>query len=98
MKKKLKVALVHDYLREYGGAERVVEALHELYPDAPVYTAFFDPDALGMHAAKFEGWDIRETWIAKLPFYKKLFSPYRIFAPKAFADLDLSEYDVVISS
>ena len=98
MKQKLKVALVHDYLREYGGAERVVEALHGLYPNAPVYTAFFDPDTLGMHAAKFEGWDIRETWITKLPFYKKLFSPYRIFAPKAFTDLDLSEYDVVISS
>ena len=42
MKQKLKVALVHDYLREYGGAERVVEALHGLYPNAPVYTAFFD--------------------------------------------------------
>jgi len=97
-KKDLKVALVHDYLREYGGAERVVEALHELFPDAPVYTAFFDPDALGMHAGRFDGWDIRETWITKLPFYKKLFSPYRIFAPKAFESLDLSEYDVVISS
>lgn len=98
MKKKLKIALVHDYLREYGGAERVVEALHELFPDAPVYVAFYDPDALGIHAKKFAGWDIRETWITKLPFYKTLFSPYRIFAPRAFESLDLSEYDVVISS
>lgn len=96
--KNLKVALVHDYLREYGGAERVVEALHELFPDAPVYTAFFDAQALGIHAAKFEGWDIRETWITALPFYKKLFSPYRIFAPAAFESLDLSGYDLVISS
>ena len=38
----MKVALVHDYLREYGGAERVLEALHEIYPDAPLYTAFVD--------------------------------------------------------
>lgn len=38
----LKVALVHDYLREYGGAERVLESLHEIFPDAPVYTAFVD--------------------------------------------------------
>ena len=59
--KNLKVALVHDYLREYGGAERVIEALHEMYPEAPVYTAFFDPDALGMHAVRFANWDIRET-------------------------------------
>lgn len=98
LQKNMKVALVHDYLREYGGAERVIEALHELFPDAPVYTAFFDPSALGIHAAKFDGWDIRETWIAKLPLYKKLFSPYRIFAPSAFESLDLSGYDLVISS
>ncbi len=97
-KQSLKVALVHDYLREYGGAERVVEALHEIYPNAPVYTAFYDSDALGIHAKRFKDWDIRETWMTKLPFYKKLFSPYRIFAPSAFKSLDLSAYDVVISS
>jgi glycosyltransferase involved in cell wall biosynthesis len=93
-----KIALVHDYLREYGGAERVLEALHELFPDAPVYTAFMDTQALGMHAAKFTGWNIQETWLAKVPGIKKLFSPLRFLAPKAFADLDLSSYDVVISS
>lgn len=97
-KKNLKVALVHDYLCEYGGAERVVEALHEIFPDAPVYTAFYDKQALGIHADRFKEWDIKETWINKLPLYKKLFSPYRIFAPKAFESLDLSGYDVVISS
>lgn len=92
------VALVHDYLREYGGAERVLEALHEIYPEAPVYVAFFDKEALGIHAKKFVGWDIRETWITKLPFYKKLFSPYRVFAKGAFESLDFSTYDIVISS
>lgn len=94
----MKIALVHDYLREYGGAERVLEALHELFPDAPVYTAFVDKQALGIHWQKFQNWNIKETWIANLPLYKKLFSPYRIFAPKAFRDLDLSVYDLVISS
>ncbi len=98
MNKKYQVAIVHDYLREYGGAERVVEALHELWPEAPVYVAFFDKEALGIQAQRFSDWDIRETWIARLPFYKKLFSPYRIFAKFAFADLDLSKYDLVISS
>lgn len=100
IKKKIKprVALVHDYLREYGGAERVLEALHEIYPDAPVYVAFFDKDALGIHAKKFKDWNIRETKITKLPFYKKLFSPYRIFSKLAFESLDLSMYDIVISS
>ena len=74
MKKPLKVDLVHDYLREYGGAERVLEALHEIWPDAPVYVGFFDQKSLGIQAERFSGWKIKETWIANLPFYKKLFS------------------------
>lgn len=94
----MKIALVHDYLREYGGAERVLEALHEMYPDAPVYTAFVDKNALGIHWTRFQDWQLKETWITKLPLYKKLYSPYRIFAPKAFESLDFSKYDVVISS
>lgn len=94
----MKIALVHDYLREYGGAERVLEALHELFPEAPVYVAFFDANALGDYAHRFQGWDIRETKLTELPLYKKLFSPYRVFAAWAFEQLDLSEYDLVISS
>ncbi len=94
----LKIALVHDYLREYGGAERVVEALHELFPQAPLYTAFVDWQAMGIHAAKFKGWRIHESWLTQLPFYKFLYSPLRIWAPNYFEAFDLSEYDVVISS
>lgn len=94
----MKIAIVHDYLREYGGAERVLEALHELYPEAPVYVGFIDWQSLGIHADRFKDWQIKETWIHHLPLYKKLYSPYRIFAPKAFAALNLAEYDVVISS
>lgn len=93
-----KIALVHDYLREYGGAERVLEALHEIFPEAPVYTAFTDAKAMGKNWRRFADWDIRQTKICKLPFYKKLFSPMRIFAKWAFEQLDLSEYDFVISS
>lgn len=96
--KNLKVALVHDYLREYGGAERVVEALHEIFPEAPLYVSFTDFSVTGIHAQKFAGWDIRESWLIKIPFYKKLFSPLRIFAPNYFSSFDLSDYDVVISS
>jgi glycosyltransferase involved in cell wall biosynthesis len=94
----MKVALVHDYLREWGGAERVLTALHEMFPDAPVYTAFYDKKALGIHAKHFRNWDIRQTWMAKVPLIKKLHSPLRFLTPKAFADLDLSAYDLVISS
>jgi glycosyltransferase involved in cell wall biosynthesis len=98
MKKTLKVALVHDYLREYGGAERVVEALHEIWPTAPLFVGFKDESAMGIHWQKFKEWDIRETWLVDVPLYKKIFSPLRILATDAFEDLDLSEYDVVISS
>lgn len=94
----LKIALVHDYLREYGGAERVLEALHTTYPEAPIFTAFIDEQAMGLHWQKFANWDLRTTWMAKIPGIKKIYSPLRVLAAKAFSDLDLSEYDVVISS
>lgn len=94
----MKVALVHDYFVEYGGAERVVEALHELYPDAPMYTSFVDKEKLGIHWQKFADWDFRESWMTKIPFYKKFFSPLRLLALNFFEQFDLSDYDVVISS
>jgi len=94
----LKVALVHDYLREYGGAERVLEALHEIFPEAPVYTAFVDKKTMGANWQRFANWDIRQSPMIKLPFYKQLFSPMRIFAKWAFEQFDLSDYDLVISS
>lgn len=94
----LKVALVHDYLREYGGAERVVEALHEVFPDSPLYVSFVDSTVTGIHWKKFSDWTIYQSWLTKIPGYKKLFSPLRIFAPQYFSKFDLSDYDVVISS
>lgn len=93
-----KIALVHDYLREYGGAERVLEVLHELFPKAPVYTAFVDRQAMGKNWFRFANFDLHESQITKFPFYKKLFSPMRIFAKRAFEQFDLSTYDLVISS
>jgi glycosyltransferase involved in cell wall biosynthesis len=94
----LKLALVHDYLREYGGAERVLEQLHVLYPDAPVYVGFIDAESLGSQWPRFADWDIRTTWLQRIPGIKRLFSPLRFLAPSAFSSLDLSAYDVVISS
>ncbi len=92
----LKVALVHDYLREYGGAERVLEALHELFPESIVYTAYYYPKGLGTFNNIFKDWNIKTSWIQKFP--NKLVSPLRIFAPMAFESFDLSDFDVVISS
>lgn len=94
----MKIALVHDYLREYGGAERVLEVLHEMFPSAPVFTAYYDPKGLGIHNARVREWDIRTSWMQKLPFGNRLISPLRIFASSAFESFDLIDYDVVISS
>lgn len=94
----MKVALVHDFLREYGGAERVLEVLHEMFPDAPIFTAFSDLKGLGSHGLRMKDWDIRTSFIQDLPFAGKLISPFRILAPAAFESFDLTEYDVVISS
>lgn len=94
----LKIALVHDYLLEYGGAERVIEALHEMFPEAPLYTAFVDKEALGIHWQRFADWDIRQSVAAKIPGIKQLYSPLRLFSAYFFEGFDLSNYDVVISS
>lgn len=92
------IAIVHDFLREYGGAERVVEAMHEIWPEAPLYTSFVDWKALGVHAGRFKNWDIRTSWVQHNWLVKKYHSPLRFLAPKIWESLDLSGYDVVISS
>jgi glycosyltransferase involved in cell wall biosynthesis len=94
----MKVAIVHDFLREYGGAERVVEALHEMWPDAPLYTSFVDWKALGNNAYRFKNWDIRPSWVQHNWFVKKFHSPLRFLAPLVWGSFNLSDYDVVISS
>ena len=50
----MKIALAHDSLTQFGGAERVLQALHEIYPDAPVFTLVYDKRL----AEHFEGWHI----------------------------------------
>ncbi len=90
-----RVALIHDYLNQYGGAERVLEALHELFPDAPVYTSIYDPAAMPAH---YRHWDIRPSWMQRLPRWRKHFRKYFLFYPAAFESFDLGAYDLVISS
>ena len=50
----MKIALVHDALLEFGGAERVFVALHKIFPEADLYTAFYSPESLGEHKKNFE--------------------------------------------
>lgn len=93
----MKVALVHDYLNDFGGAERVLMALAEIWPDAPIYTAFYRPNSLAYQ--RFSDRDIRTSWAQKVPFFKeKLHSPLRFMAPMVWESFNFDEYDVVISS
>ncbi len=94
----MKVALVHDYIKEYGGAERVLEALHEIWPSAPVFTTVYLPEFLGPHRARFENWKIRTSFLQVLPFKSKLISPIRLITPFVFRQFDFSQFDAVIIS
>jgi glycosyltransferase involved in cell wall biosynthesis len=93
-----RVAIVHDYLKEYGGAERVVETLLSIWPNAPVYTTVFLPEYAGPHRSRLEKWNIKTTFLQKIPLKAKLISMFRFIAPLVFAGINLSDYDVVITS
>jgi len=90
----MRVALVHDFLNQYGGAERVLEAIHEIYPYSHVYTSLHDPARIPL---RMRNWDIRPFQLPKLPL-AHLLKYYTAFYPFLFENLDLSEYDLVISS
>lgn len=91
----MRVALVHDYLNQYGGAERVLEVLHAMYPTAPIYTSIYDRTAM---PETYQTWDIRTSFMQKLPGWRKHFRKYFLLYPSAFEHFDLSAYDLVISS
>ncbi|MBI4214157.1 MAG: glycosyltransferase [Chloroflexi bacterium] len=90
----MRLAIVHDYLNQYGGAERVLEALHEIFPDAPVYTSLYEPGAL---PESFKAWDIRTSFLQRIPLSHRYHRALLLLYPAAFESFDLSSYDVVLS-
>lgn len=91
----MKLALVHDWLNQIGGAEDVLAALVDLYPGSPVYTSIYAPDLM---PAAYREWDIRTLWIDRLPGIHRHHQPYLPLYPPAWGGLDLSAYDVVLSN
>ena len=91
----MRVAIVHDFLNQRGGAERVLAVMHEMFPDAPIYTSVLDRASLwpGLRSA-----DIRVSWMQRLPGIKRHFKKYLLFYPLVFERLDLSGFDLVLSS
>lgn len=91
----MKVAIVHDYLMQYGGAEKVVEVLHDMFPEAPIYTSAYDPNVMPDH---FRDWNIHTTFLQRLPAKRKTHRAALLMYPTAFESLDLTHFDVVLSS
>lgn len=91
----LKVALVTEELTQLGGAERVLDALVEMFPQAPIFTLVWDK-AKTNH--QYDHRDIRTTFIQKMPFGVKKYKWYLPLMPRAIEKINLSEYDIIISS
>lgn len=101
----MKVALVHDQLREFGGAERVLVSLKKTFPQADIYTTTFDLNSLGSHKKLIKNWRINVSWFGKIPLFNKFYSPFRLLTPLIWESFDFSKpacrqagYDLVISS
>ncbi len=91
---KLRVALAHHWLVSRGGAETVLYELHRMWPEAPIYTAAYIPDKF----PEFAKADVRTTFLDKIPLLKHKHQLFPIFLGLPFKTLDMSEYDLVISS
>jgi glycosyltransferase involved in cell wall biosynthesis len=89
-----KVALVFDWMTVPGGAEKVNQVLHEMFPEAPIFTSVFNPDKF----PEMKDADIRTSFIQNLPLSKKRHQFYITMMPYAYELFDLSEFDIVISS
>lgn len=91
----LRVALVHDFLNQPGGAEKVVEVFAEMFPGAPIYTSVFDPDRVP------DFWrrqDVRTSFMQRISPRMGIAKSLLPLFPMAFESFDLSEYDMVLSS
>lgn len=90
----MRVALVHDYLNQYGGAERVLEAFCELFPDAPIFTTLYDEK---LTAGAFRGKNIKTSFLQHMPFSRTHHRLFPLLMPMAVEQFNLAEYDVVLS-
>ncbi|MHB9031532.1 MAG: glycosyltransferase [Anaerolineae bacterium] len=90
----MRLAIVCSFLNQYGGAERVLEVLHGMYPEAPIYTSVYRP---GVFPPADRQWDVRTTFVNRLPLAKYRPQYFLPLFPQAFESLDLRAYDTVLS-
>ncbi len=92
---KPRIAIVHDWLTNMGGGEDVALALLEAFPGSPIYTSTYIPEKV----PAFAKYDVRTTYLQNLPApFKKLHKFFPMLRVRAFQKLDLSEFDIIISS
>ncbi len=89
------LAIVHDWLNQVGGAEDVLAEMHAIFPQAPIYTSIYAAEKM---PAAMRAWDIRPSWMNRLPGIHQHHQPYLPLYPLAFGRLDLTAYDVVLSN
>lgn len=91
----MKIALVHDWLVNLSGAERVLIELHKIFPDAPIYTLFHNKKFTSQYFTEAE---IRPSFLQKIPGITKNYKYFFFLMPTAIESFDLSDFDIVISS
>lgn len=91
----MKIAIVHDYLNQFGGAERVVCELAQVFHDAPIYTSIYHPDLTWPGLTHSH---VITSWMQNMPLTKRGFRALLPLYPAVFSHLKLENYDVVISS
>ncbi|MBQ0040000.1 MAG: glycosyltransferase [Treponema sp.] len=91
----MKVAIIHDWLVTYGGAERVVEQMLKMYPQADIFTLVYDESKMGKIFPKEK---VHTSFVQKIPKATKLYTKFLSLMPKAFESFDLTGYDLVIAS
>lgn len=91
----MRVAITTDWLNTFGGAERVLLELHEMFPDAPFYTSVHDPAGL---PEQMRAWDVRTSFLQRIPFAPRRHQLFLPLMPLAFEQFDMSEYDLVLTT
>lgn len=89
----MKVALVYDRVNKWGGAERILLALHELFPQAPLFTSVYNPKTAGW-AQEFT---VKTSFLQHFPYASSLHEYYPLLMPVAFESFSFENYDLVIS-
>ncbi len=97
----MRVAIVHDYLTQFGGAERVLLALMKLFPHAPVFTLVFDPRMAFARTSGpgiFDTRRLRTSFLQRIPGARARHRYFPILMPLAIEQFDFSQYDLVFSA